>query len=364
MEKNIFRAELSSLKPYVPGKPIEEVQKEYGIEEVVKLASNENQLGPSPLAVEAVKREAENINIYPDPSSMKLREELAKKHGLDVDNIIVGNGGEQILQTIGMTFINPKDELITSETTFTILGIWVNYLGGKNISVPMDGYNQDFKGYIKSITEKTKLIYVCNPNNPLGNIMTKEEVEYLIDNTPEHIVIVFDEAYYDFAKVNPSYPNTIDILKRRPNTIILRTFSKVAGIAGLRVGYAISSKEIITEVGKVKGVFNVNRLAQAAALGALQDEEHIRKTVQLNYKSLEMMEKAFDALGLEYIKSNANFIFVNVNKDSKAVSEELLKRGIVVKAGAIWKWDTWLRVSTGTEEQTEKFIKALEEVLL
>jgi len=363
MAKSLFRNELASLRPYVPGKPIEEVQKEYGIEEVVKLASNENQLGPSPMAVEAVKKEIENINIYPDPASTELRVELAKLYGLEPDNIVVGNGGEQILQIIAQTFINPGDEIVTADTTFDILGIHVSFLGGKVVTVPLKDFKQDFEGFVKAITERTKLVYVCNPNNPVGNIATKEEVEYLANNVPEDVVIVFDEAYYHFAKVNPDYPETIDILKRRPNTIILRTFSKVTGIAGLRIGFAVTSKEIATEMGKIKGTFNVNRLAQAAALGALKDEEHIKKTVELNYKSLELMEKTFEELGLEYVKSNANFIFVNVGKDSKVVSEELLKRGIVIKAGNIWGWNTWLRVSTGTVEQTEKFLSALKEVL-
>lgn len=363
MSKSLFKKELSKLRPYVPGKPIEEVQKEYGIDEVVKLASNENQLGPSPKAVEAIKKELNNINIYPDPGVVELRRELANKHGLEVENIVVGNGGEQILQIIAETFINPGDELVTSSTTFTILGIWVEHMGGKNVTVPMENYKQNFKGYIEKINSNTKLIYVCNPNNPLGNIMTKDEVEYLVENVPEDVVLVFDEAYYDFAKVNPDYPETLEILKKRPNTIILRTFSKVTGIAGVRVGYILTSKEIATEMSKVKGTFNVNRLAQAAAMGALKDEEHINKTVELNYKSLGMMEECFESLGLEYIKSNANFVFVNVNRDSKVVSEELLKRGIIIKAGNIWGWDTWLRVSTGTVRQTEKFITELKAVL-
>ena len=164
----LFRKELAGLRPYIPGKPIEEVQKEYGISEVIKLASNENQLGPSPKAVEAIRRELENINIYPDPGCMELRNKLAEKHGLEMENIVVGNGGEQLLQIIAQTFINAGDEVITSDTTFTILGIWVEYLGGKNVTVPLNGYKQDFKGYIENINENTKLIYVCNPNNPLA----------------------------------------------------------------------------------------------------------------------------------------------------------------------------------------------------
>lgn len=363
MAKSLFRKKLANLKPYVPGKPIEQVQKEYGIDEVIKLASNENQLGPSPKAVEAVKREAENINMYPDPGAMELRKAIAEKYGVEVDNIVVGNGGEHILEVIAHTFIDEGDEIIEADTTFTILGIAVELLGGKRVKVPIDGYKQDLKGFVENISHRTKLIYVCNPNNPLGNVVPKEEVEYLVENIPEDVVIVFDEAYYDFAKVNPDYPETTDYLKKKPNIIILRTFSKVTGIAGVRVGFVITSKEIATEMSKVKGTFYVNRLAQAAAIGALQDEEHIKKTVELNYKSLGMMEEAFDEMGLEYVKSNANFIFVNVNKDSKMVSEELLKKGIIVKAGDIWGWDTWLRVSTGTIEQTEKFLAALKEVL-
>lgn len=364
MKKSLFKNELSTLNSYVPGKPIEEVEKEYGIEKVIKLASNENQLGPSPKAIEAIKREIENINIYPDPGCMELRKALGKKYGLPYDNIVCGNGGEQVLQVIAQTFINSYDEAIMADTTFTILGISVEHMGGKSVKVSMDGYKQNFKGFIANINENTKLIYICNPNNPLGNIATKDEVNYLVENVPENVVIIFDEAYYDFARVNPDYPDSLEILKNRPNTIVLRTFSKITGMAGLRIGFAFTSKEIATEMSKVKGTFNVNRLAQAAALGALQDEEHINKTVKMNYKSLGMMEECFESLGLEYIKSNANFIFVNVEKDSKIFSEELMKRGIVVKAGNIWSWNTWLRVSTGTVEQTETFLNILKEVFI
>lgn len=363
MSKNLFRKELSKLNPYVPGKPIEEVQKEYGLDFVVKLASNENQLGASPKAMEAVKAELENTNIYPDAGAMELRRELGKKYGLDYENIVVGNGGEQILQIIAQTFINQDDEAIMAETTFGIYGNSVSHMGGIPVKFPLKDYKHDFKAFIDNINDKTKIIYVCNPNNPIPNIMTKDEVKYLVENVPEDIVIVFDEAYYDFAIVNKDYPETIEILKNRPNTVILRTFSKVTGIAGLRVGFALTSKEIATEMSKVKGVFNVNRLAQAGALGALKDQEHIDKTVELNYKSLDMMEKLFDELEFEYVKSNANFTWVNINRDSKEVFEELMKKGVIIRPGYLWGWDNWIRISTGTIEQTEIFIDALKEVL-
>lgn len=363
MTKNLFRNELSKIIPYVPGKPIEEVKKELGIEEVEKLASNENPLGPSPKAIEAIKKEVENIHIYPDATAMTLRKAIAEKHGLNYANVVVGNGGEQVLQMIAQTFINEGDEAIMATTTFGMYGSSVSHMGGVPVKLPLKDYKHDLEGFINKINEKTKLIYVCNPNNPTGNIMTKDEIDFLVKNVPEDIVIIFDEAYYDYAKVNQDYPETLNILKERPNTIILRTFSKVAGIAGVRVGFALASEEIVTEMGKVKGVFNVNKLAQAGALGALADKEHIEKTVELNYKSMGMMKEYFEERGLEYIKSNANFIFVNINMDSRIVFQKLMESGIIIRPGYLWKWDNWIRVSTGSMEQTEKFLVKLHRVL-
>ncbi|HSQ87421.1 histidinol-phosphate transaminase [Romboutsia sp.] len=363
MSKKIFRNELSKLIPYVPGKPIEEVKKELGIEEIEKLASNENPLGPSLKAIEAIKKEIENIHIYPDASAMELRKEIAKEYDLSYENVVVGNGGEQVLQMIAQTFINEGDEAIMAATTFGLYSTSILHMGGVPIKLPLKDYKHDFEGFVSKLTEKTKLIYVCNPNNPTGNIMTKDEVDYLIANVPEDVVIVFDEAYYDYAKINQDYPETLSILKKRPNTIILRTFSKVAGIAAVRVGFVLTSKEIAIEMSKVKGVFNVNKLAQTAARGALKDKEHIEKTVELNYKSLAIMEEYFNEMGLEYIKSNSNFVFINVNMDSRVIFQNLMEKGILIRPGYLWNWDNWIRVSTGTIQQTEKFLEKLHNVL-
>ena len=363
MAKNLFRKELDVLRPYVPGKPIEEVQKEYGIDQIEKLASNENPLGPSPKAIEAIIREAAHINIYPDAYAMKLKQEIAKKTNLSHENIVTGNGGEQIIQIIAQTFINPGDEAIMADTTFGIYETSVLNMKGVAVTLPLKNYKHDIDGFIERINDNTKIIYICNPNNPVGNILTKEEIENFIVKLPEDVVLVLDEAYYDYAKMNPEYPESLDILAKRPNTVILRTFSKVAGIAGVRVGYALTSKEIAAQMSKVKDVFNVNVLAQAAALGALEDTEHIEKTVKLNYESLAMLEKYCEENDLEYIKSNANFMFMNINTHSKPVFEELMKQGIIIRPGYLWKWDTWLRVSTGTLEQTEKFINRLDNIL-
>lgn len=362
-ENNLFRKEVLTLKRYVPGKPIEEVKKELGLEDIVKLASNENPLGPSKKAVEAIKKEAENIHIYPDSTAVAVRENLAKKYNLTPDQIVVGNGGEEILKFIAATFINEGDEAIMAVPSFGLYATSVAHMGGTPVQIPLKNYKHDFEAFIQNITDKTKLIYVCNPNNPTGNIMTKEEIDYLISNISRDIVVVLDEAYYEYAIKNPEYPISLDILKKRPNTIILRTFSKVAGLAGIRTGYVLTSKEIVNEMTKVKGVFNANRLAQVAAIAALEDQEHIDKTVALNYESMGKMVEYFEENGLEYIKSNSNFIFVNASADSRIVFQKLLEQGVIVRPGFLWSWDEWIRVSTGTMEQTERFIEAIDVVL-
>lgn len=363
MSRNLFRKELDLLKPYIPGKPIEEVQKEYNIDKIEKLASNENPLGPSPKAVEAIIREAKNINFYPDAYAMKLKEAIAEKVNLTHENIIVGNGGEQTLSMVAQTFINYGDEAIMADTTFGLYETNVLNMGGVVVKLPLKNYKHDLDGFVEKINDKTKIIYICNPNNPMGNILTRDEIDNFVAKVPKDIVILFDEAYYNYAKVNPEYPETTDVLAKRPNTIILRTFSKVGGIAGVRVGYILTSKEIAAQMGKVKDVFNVSSLAQAAALAVLEDEEHIEKTVKLNYESLALMEEYFDDNNLEYIKSNANFIFININTHSEPVFEELMKQGVIIRPGFLWGRDNWIRVSTGTIEQTEKFIKTLDKVL-
>ncbi|WP_099188350.1 histidinol-phosphate transaminase [Tepidibacter mesophilus] len=363
MSENLFRKEVASIKPYIPGKSVDELKKELGLEDIEKLASNENPLGPSPKAIDEIKKELDSINIYPDPNCTKLKDGLCKRYNLEHENIVVGNGGEELLKIIAQTFINEGDEAIMANPTFGKYASEVLFMGGVAHQIDLKDYKHDFEKFIQKINDKTKLIYVCNPNNPTGNIMTKDDIDYLVKNTPENVVLVFDEAYYEYAIKNDRYPDSLEILRKRPNTIILRTFSKVAGIASVRVGYLLTSSEISSAMNKMKMVFHVNRLAQAAGIGALDDANHIDKTVELNYECMNMMEKYFEENDMEYIKSNANFIFVNVGFDSKVIFEELLKKGIIVRPGYLWDWKDWLRVSTGTKEQTQKFIDALQKVL-
>ncbi len=361
---SLFRKELETLKKYVPGKPIEEVKHEYGLTDIVKLASNENPLGPSPKAQAAIVEAASQVHIYPDGVAAELREKMAKFYGISADMIMFGNGGEEIIKMLAYAMVAKDDEVIFAWPSFSLYDIATNLMGGKSVSIKTVGdYKHDFKAFIEAVTDKTKMVFVCNPNNPTGNIMTKDELDYLVANLPEHILLVLDEAYFEYAKVSPQYPNGLDYLAKRPNTVIIRTFSKVAGLAGLRVGYMISSPEIISEMSKVKNVFNSNRVAQIAAVAALDDRDHINKTVELNYKSLDMMKQFFDSKGLSYTLPNANFIWVNVARDSRIVNEELLKRGVIIRPGFLWGEDNYIRVSSGTIEQTEKFIDAMEAIL-
>lgn len=363
MGKNIFRKELANLNAYVPGKSIDKVKEEYGLSEIVKLASNENPLGPSKLAVAAIIKEASNVNLYPDPSVDIVKTKLSKKFEVEKEQIIVGNGGEEIIKAIAMTFINEGDEVIMADTTFSLYDITSSLMGSVSIKVPLKDFKHDLDGFLERINEKTKLVYICNPNNPIGNIMSKEEIDNFVEKLPEDIILVLDEAYYEYAIRNPKYPDGLNVLKTRKNTIIIRTFSKVAGLAGLRIGYAFSSKEIINEMIKTKGVFNVNRIAQVAASAAMEDEKHIKDTVDLNYKSLGKMIEYFDKKGLKHIETNTNFIFVDIGIDSKYAFVELQKKGMIMRPGYLWGYKTWARISSGTMEDTNKFIDELDEIL-
>ena len=360
----LYKKELENLKAYVPGKPIEAVKEEFGLDEIIKLASNENPLGPSPKAIQAIRDEAPKVNIYPDTNAMALKKSLSEKFGIDKDQIILGNGGEEIIKLIGMTVINEGDEAIMATPSFALYDIAISHMGGVPIKIPLTkDFKHDFHKFIDAINEKTKIIFVCNPNNPTGNIMTTAEVEYLVENTPDDVFILLDEAYFEFAIKNDDYPNGLDILKKRKNTIVLRTLSKVAGIAGVRIGYAFSNPELVKQVSKAKGVFNVNRLAQAAAVAALADQEHIDKTVKLNYDSLKMMTDYFDEKNMTYAIPNANFLFVDLGVDSHMVFDQLQRKGIIIRPGFLWGHDTFIRISTGTIVQTQALIDALKVLL-
>ncbi|KGG80123.1 histidinol-phosphate aminotransferase [Caloranaerobacter azorensis H53214] len=354
-----FREELKDLHAYKPGKPIEDVKKEYGIEKVVKLASNENPLGSSPKAIEAVKKAAENLAIYPDGNATMLKNALAKKTGLKTTQILPSSGSDEMIDIIAKTFINKNDEVIMADLTFPRYITTTKMMGGKPVIVPLKNWTYDLEGMKKAITDKTKLIWLCNPNNPTGTMFTEDELLDFLKSVPNNIVVVYDEAYNEYVTRDDYPKNSIKFLKDYSNLIVLRTFSKIYGLAALRVGYALASEEIIHNMNKIRGPFNVNKLAQAAAIAALEDEDFIKKTYELNKQEKEYLYKEFKNLGLEYAPSETNHIFVNVKRDANEVFIELQKRGMIIRPIK----DTWVRITIGTPEQNELLIKLLKEVI-
>lgn len=361
-ENNLLRKGILDLKPYIPGKPIEEVKRELGLEEVVKLASNETLVGPSPLVMEAVIKEVKNINLYPEGSSRLLREKIAYKLNLNKEMIIVGNGADNIISLLGMAFINEGDEVITGEITFPAYETITKIMGGKRISVELKDHTYDLKEIARRIDERTKIIFICNPNNPTGTIVSREEVISFMEKVPQNVIVVFDEAYYDYVE-DKNYPDSISYVLEGKNVIVLRTFSKIAGIAGVRVGYGIAKPELIGYLGRVVNPFTTNRLAQVAALASLDDQEHFRKVLNSNQKGKEYLYKELKRLGLFYLPTEANFIFIDLKENAEVIFEKLLRKGIIIRPGKTWGYPNFIRLTIGTPNENQKFILALEEVI-
>jgi len=361
-EKSLIRKGIIDLKPYIPGKPIEEVKRELGLKEVVKLASNETSIGPSPLAVEAIKKEVENINLYPEGSSRVLREKIAYKLNLDKEMIIIGNGADNIINLIGMAFINEGDEVITGEITFPAYETITKIMGGKLILVKLENYHFDLEEIIQRINKKTKIIFLCNPNNPTGTIVEKEEVTDFMKKVTQDVIVVFDEAYYDYVE-DKDYPDSLSYVLEGKNVIITRTFSKIAGIAGVRVGYGMARPELIGDLRRVVNPFTTNRLAQVAALASLDDEEHYKKVLKSNQEGKKYLYKELKKLGLFYLPTEANFIFIDLKRNSKDIFERLLKKGIIIRSGETWGCPNFIRVTIGTAYENQGFVQALKEVL-
>lgn len=360
---NLARKGILDLKPYIPGKPIEEVQRELGLKEVVKLASNETSIGPSPLAIEAVKKELENTNLYPEGSSRQLREKLAQKLGLDEDFIIVGNGADNVIDLTGMAFINEGDDVITSEITFPAYETITKIMGGNLITVKLKDFSFDLEAIADKITPKTKIIYICNPNNPTGTIVKKVAVEKFMKRVPETVVVVFDEAYYDYVE-DHEYPDSLSYVLEGRNVIILRTFSKIAGIAGLRIGYGIAQPELIGFLRRVVNPFTTNRLAQVAALASLDDHHHREQVLNINREGKQYFYKEIEKLNLFFLPTETNFIFIDLKEDSQSFFEKCLRKGVIIRPGKTWGCPNCIRVTIGTPYENEKFIQALKEIII
>ncbi|MDR1068778.1 MAG: histidinol-phosphate transaminase [Clostridiales Family XIII bacterium] len=359
-----FRKELDGFTAYQQGKPAEAVQREFGLTRIEKLASNENQFGPSPLAIAAMKDELDSLNFYPESHPFELVGKLAEIHGLAPEQFAVGNGGEAVIWNLSMAALDTGDEIIMSSPSFDIYRISATYLGAKTVQIPLKGQRHDVEAMAAAVTGKTKIIWLCTPNNPTGHIASREQVDYLIDHVPDNVIIVLDEAYYDFAAARGNYPaDSVSRLKSHDNIAVLRSFSKNFGMAGIRVGYMMTSPEIAAHINMVKMAFSVNRLAQAGAKAALGDAEYLQSIVEKNARALLALETYYDTKGWDYFPSYANFSWVNCRQDSRVLFDALQRKGVIVRPGHFWGWDTWIRVSTGTDEQMRFFIEKMDEVL-
>lgn len=354
---------VNSLSPYIPGKPISEVQRELGIQNVIKLASNENPLGSSPLATEAVQNWAKNMAIYPDGNNTELKKTLSEKLGVDPEQLLFGSGTDQILEIIAQTYINPGDNSIMGYPSFPRYETVIKVMDGETIGLPLTkDYRIDLKGFLERINNRTKIIWLCNPNNPTGTIITKKEQREFLEKVPNDVLIVLDEAYYEYA-LGCDYPNSIKLLDEFDNLLILRTFSKAYGLAGLRIGYAISNKDVISCINRVRGPFNTNAAAQVAAIAALGDQNFIKNSIENNNEGKKYLYSAFADMGLEYIPTHANFLMVKTNIPSNKVFKSLLKKGVIIRTGDIFGMDDWIRVTIGSIKENKIFIKALKEVI-
>ncbi|MCX5715821.1 MAG: histidinol-phosphate transaminase [Candidatus Omnitrophica bacterium] len=358
----LARKHILNIRNYEPGKPIEEVQREYGLKEVIKMASNENPLGPSPKALSAIRKNLKKLNRYPDSSSFYLKEKLAKQLHLKSSNLIMGNGSDELITIALRAFAEEGEEVIIAETTFLIYVIAAQLAKARIIIVPMKNFRYDLQAMKSRITNRTKLIFLANPDNPCGTYVTEKEVAAFMKDVPDDAIVFFDEAYFEFGRQEKDYPDTMKYLDRK-NVIISRTFSKAYGLSGLRLGYAMADPALVACMEKVREPFNVNLLAQAGGLAALDDKAFVKKTIKNTKEGKAFFYKEFKKLGLEYVPSATNFVIVNLKRDSKEVFKKMLSLGVIVRDMKAWGLDTYIRVTVGTEKENKKFIKALKESL-
>ncbi len=354
-----IRPNVLKMRPYSPGKPIDEVKRELGLTDIVKLASNENPFGPSPKALAAIQKAASDIHLYPDASAFELRSAIAKRHGLDLGQVMVGSGSDEIISSLGHILLGPGTQLIMGDPSFVRYDSSAHLADAELVKVPLDSeWKHDVRAMAEKFTDQTRLVYIANPNNPTGTVIPHEDILYVLDRLPAGALLVLDEAYFEFAEHLEDFPKSVDLLKAGKPVVILRTFSKAYGLAGLRVGYGLASSEIVTNVDRVRMPFNVNSLAQAAAIAALDDAVHVRKTVSENAAGLERVTAMAEKMGFKVVPSYANFICVDLGSPAMPIFEALLAEGVIVRPGTVLGMPNHLRVSIGTTEEMDVFEKA------
>jgi len=358
-----FNPMLAALPVYQPGRPIEEVARELGLpaDDIIKLASNENPLGPSPLALKAMRQALRQVNLYPDGNAFYLKQKLAAKLGVAPANLILGNGSNEVIELIGHALLSPDAEVVVSQYCFAVYPIVTALFGAKLVVVPAKDYAHDLDSMLAAITPNTRIIFVANPNNPTGTVATPEALNRFVNAVPPNVLLALDEAYIEFLE------NPLDLLPEirnvtKPNLLLMRTFSKIYGLAGLRIGYGIGHPDFVAALEKIRQPFNINSVAQAGALAALDDTKHVERTRRVNSRGLRFYKRAFRKLKLEFIPSAANFILVRVG-DGQRVFTEMQKLGVIVRPMGGYQLPEWVRITVGTPKENKRCVDTLSKVL-
>ncbi|SFR04283.1 histidinol-phosphate transaminase [Desulfoscipio geothermicus] len=363
---DLVRPNVRELKPFpreLPDLPGEEIKKRLGLTHVDKLSFNENLNGPSPLAVEAMQKAAQEVHLYPSSYGDALCRALAEFYGVETGNLLLSNGADEMIYLAAQTFAGPGDAVVFSTPSFGAYAVAARLLGADPLPVPLTGYAVDLTAMLARAQDPgVGLIFICNPNNPTGTMVAPEDIRDFMQNVPSNIVVMVDEAYMEYTR-DPAGLSAVSLINRFPNLGVIRTFSKIYGLAGARVGYLVAGREITQMMHRVRLPFNVNGIAQAGALAALRDRGHVERVRQLNDGQRRYLESAFERLGLKYVPSCTNFILVDTGRDSRTVFAELAQRGVIVRPGFQFGLDTFLRVSIGTEEANRRFIVSLQEIL-
>jgi len=351
---------VAGLRPYHPGKPIEELERELGLQDIVKLASNENPLGCGVKAIKAITA-VPDLSRYPDDGHV-LKQALAEYHGIGADQVMLGNGSNDLLELVARAFVTPEHQVVFSEHAFAVYSLVTQAIGAKAIVVPALEWGHDLEAMLMAVTEQTRLMFVANPNNPTGTWSDRKLLRKLLESLPEKMIIVVDEAYFDYVTA-PDYPNCIDWLDVFPNLVVTRTFSKAYGLAGIRIGYSVSQPEVADLLNRIRQPFNVNSVALLTARAALDDRGHIEKSIKVNSGGMQQLTRAFDSMGLHYIPSQGNFICVDLQQPGMEIYNQLLQQGVIVRPIDNYGMPNHLRITVGLEEENARFIAALAKVL-
>lgn len=353
---------VEDLIPYPPGKPIEELERELGIQGSIKLASNENPLGPSPRAVQAIMDKLQGLHRYPDGSGHYLKTRLSEKFGLPIERIILGNGSNELIELIIRTFLTPGEHVVQAFPTFLVYGKVVKGAGGVMTSVPLSNFRIDLAAVSEAITPGTKIVFINNPNNPTGSAVSREELIGFFNRVPDNVIVALDEAYIEFV-TDEGVAQGLELLSAHPLVFVLRTFSKLYGLAGLRIGYGFASEKIIDYMNRVRQPFNANSLAQAAAVAALDDSAFVSRTLQVIREGIHYLYRSLDDMGLEYLPTQTNFFLIKVPQGGKEIYNLMLKQGVIVRAMDSYGLPDYIRINAGLPEENERFIKTLKKVL-